>query len=103
MRAALARRNGDKLIAAMAKRHNGGKTLYENHLRDQADRQRRESCPVEAARRHLQSRGHIVYRASVTGGPADRWIVNHNRCCLTDDQLVERAIAHGFTASMVAA
>ncbi|MDT7934428.1 MAG: hypothetical protein RQ833_07470 [Sphingomonadaceae bacterium] len=41
------------------------------------------------ARQLLQRRGHTVYRASVDGGPADRWRVN--RELLTDAELIARA------------
>lgn len=57
-----------------------------------ADVQRaRDACHVEQAKLALQRRGRVVYRASVTGGPHDRWFVSGLGPEATDEELVAEA------------
>jgi hypothetical protein len=65
-------------------------------LRYQEERRRIEACgrsglDIESAKRELQRRGRVVYRASVNGGRPDRWYVGSLGKEVTDQQLIAEA------------
>lgn len=49
----------------------------------------READPVERAVRYIRSRGRVIFRASVHGGPEDRW--KHNGQMLDADAVIALA------------
>lgn len=67
------------------------------NLRYQEERRRFEQAErgrlvgIEEAKLELQRRGRAVYRASVVGGRADRWVVSGLGKDVTDEQLVGHA------------
>ncbi|WCT72083.1 hypothetical protein PQ455_10525 [Sphingomonas naphthae] len=67
-----------------------------NARAEMAERDHRTADTAEQARRYLQRRGFIVYRASVTGGDASRWIIDGRPASIDDDALISLAIAKGF-------
>lgn len=53
--------------------------------------ERRRTDPVLRAQAVLQKAGHVVYRASVVDGPADRWVYKTQSNLLTGEQLIAEA------------
>jgi hypothetical protein len=74
------------------------RTKAANMAAEHRDREQRRSCPIEQAKLHLQRRGAIVFRSSVTGGRRDLWTVP-GRGELSDEQLLELAERKGFRGS----
>lgn len=67
-------------------------------LRDDIERranEARRSSPVEQARRFLQRRGIVVYRASVDGGCDDCWVISGHGRENADADLIAIAVAKG--------
>lgn len=74
---------------ARADGSNADQRILHAELSHRAAARARAACPVEQAKLALRRRGYPVYRADVTGGPADRYRVG--RELLTEAELIERA------------
>ncbi|MFN3370998.1 MAG: hypothetical protein ACK4Z0_05675 [Sphingomonadaceae bacterium] len=78
---------------ARADGSNADQRILHAELTHRAAARARAACRVEQAKLALRRRGYAVYRADVTGGPADRYRVGHE--LLTEAELIERAAQRG--------
>lgn len=65
-------------------------------VEDAAAALRRQTDPVELAKRHLQQRGYRVFSAAVIDPYRDGWVVGNRPEPLNDNDLITLALQRGF-------